>query len=203
MTIATGKEQFALSLEKGISRLRTIRHIMSEIIFRGTREDLIKSLGINEEADSEFFGNLDFASLRERYSDLTTQALADIEPVWDLAPEAINWNLLGGDALEVLHLYSANRECFLEAVNYPSDYTSPDLSKHSSRNSLLRVIGHWELGQALTPPVFTLTCGRLQKLDGHHRTCVAIAAGAEAIPFYCKLELSLPGVVRVEQKPTH
>lgn len=174
---------------------------MNEIIFTGTREDLLKSLGINDKENSEFFGDLDFNSLQERYSDLAAETVAHVDPVWDYSPEAITQNTLGGDALDDLHLYLADRDCFLEAVNYPSDYTTSDLTNYSNRNRLLRVIGYWEQGLPLTPPVFTQTNGRLQKLDGHHRTCIAIASGATKIPFYCKLELDLPGIVRVSKQP--
>lgn len=155
------------------------------------------------ERELAFWGELNGSDLKERYSSLLVEDVSHIEPLWDLSPDAIRHTQLTPECLTNLILYKAPRDVFLQWVTYPSDYTKDDLTNRSNANSIRRVIGHWEAGNPLTPPVFRWTENKkLFKFDGHHRTFVAVASGAEQIPFYCKTDLDLPGVIKVNANET-
>lgn len=109
-----------------------------------------------------------------------------LQPVWDLRPCAIRRNTALPPAMGGLKLHLAGRSAFLELNRVRDVCGSPGLLEHSIPEKLLRVIRHWQRGEALSPPVFMV--------DGHHRGIVALLSKAPLIPFYCREAVDLEGI---------
>jgi hypothetical protein len=93
-------------------------------------------------------------------------------------------------------LFLATREGFLKASLYGDDEIG---MVRGTEAKFLRVIGHWEIGHALTPPLMFLCGDALWKWDGHHRIMIALMAGAPLIPFYCADAFNFPGISPVHK----
>lgn len=143
---------------------------------------------------SEWFNwyGLDRKSLESRFSGPDMPSLVGIKPVWDFRLSALERNDMKKQYDNSVILYVAERDAFLRGSDYDENYVIESTRRMDSQ--CLRVIGHWERGDALTPPVFKIEGGKLYKIDGGHRVKIALLAKAPMIPFYCTCRLSMDGI---------
>ena len=93
-------------------------------------------------------------------------------------------------------LYISSRDAFFAH----SLYEEPDIGTFRATDAkFLRVLGNWERGTALTPPLLFLQDNKFWKWDGHHRIMIALASNAPQIPFYCNDIFNFPGISRVHE----
>lgn len=88
-------------------------------------------------------------------------------------------------------LYLATRDSFLRDSLYGEDEIG---LKRGQKDKFIRTIGHWERGNALTPPLLFMWGEKLAKWDGHHRIMIALMSGAGTIPFYCADKFDFSGI---------
>jgi hypothetical protein len=157
--------------------------------------DLIESLSFREN-DPQFWEGLDEAWLKSRFEGASATEFHEIVPAWDLRPEALRFNDVLPDALVGAKLYMADRESFLRHCIDAELYGQKAYKNGPIDRQILKVAGQWLRGDTLTPPLFFLDSnGKLGKVDGHHRTTVALLAETPIFPFYCQQTLDLQGVV--------
>ena len=145
--------------------------------------------------DLEFWKGLDYSDLKTRYNSAPLSAFRSIVPVWDMRPGAISHNPVVPEAIDDAKLYIATREALIANCPDRNIYTHERFRDHSTFDRILRVIGHWEKREPLTPPLFWLSDNQeIAKVDGHHRITVALLSGASRIPLYCQEDLQLVGI---------
>jgi hypothetical protein len=162
--------------------------------------EMIQSLCFGK-PDPRFWEGLDEGCLKSRFGEASADEFHKIVPVWDLRPEALKFNDVVPDALVGAKLYMADRESFLSHCVDAEIYCHAAYKDYSGDSQILKVVGQWLRGDALTPPLFFLDSDRkLRKVDGHHRTTVAFAARTPIFPFYCQQTLDLQGVERASSE---
>lgn len=146
--------------------------------------------------ERKFWGSLDKKALEAEFAKATEADFRKITPVWTYDPADLAKTEYSTDMLSGVRLYSATREAFLRHHREADLYTIEAFRDRSSFGRLLRVVGHWKRGDALCPPVHVLfePENTLMKIDGHHRTTVAVLTGADRIPFYSKSVINLDGI---------
>lgn len=135
---------------------------------------------------------LNNGALEAKYASADTSVYQQIQPVWDLRRSAL---AIGDMANQICHdtipLYIANRDSFLRN----SLYGEAEIGlKRGQMIKFIRAIGHWERGDALTPPLLFMWGEKLAKWDGHHRIMVALMSGVGVIPFYCADKFDFTGI---------
>lgn len=140
-------------------------------------------------------------NLKERYWNAPQDIYLTLKVRWDYRATA---NCFNWEASDDYRLASSLYECesrhlfsFL-SQNHNLEYDH--IFNEVTENIFLRVVGHWEMGMALTPPILKLNEDRkLGKIDGYHRLAVAYATKATRIPFWAVLPASFPSVKKLSQ----
>jgi hypothetical protein len=155
----------------------------------------------NPNPDAGVSKGLGDACLKSRFKRGCGIEFHKIVPVWDLRPEVLPFNIVVADALVGAELFLADRESFLSHCIDAEIYCSGAYKKYSGGSQIQIVAEQWLRGEALTPPLFFLNShGKLEKVDGHHRTTVAFLTESPIFPFYCQQTLNLQGVERASSE---
>ena len=185
-----------LCCERGSKPIESWQRTM--IISDETLLDDEKLYQIREVLDAEASGwgrSESEKSLKARYWKVPQSTYRSLKVCWDFRPIAIRLSEATGDYLRACRLYECDLQQLLFHLSQNHNWRFDRLFEEAKENRLLRVIGLWEIGSPLTPPVLTLRDdGRLGKIDGFHRLAVAIAAEVPCIPFWAAPPIDLSGV---------
>lgn len=143
----------------------------------------------------EYWGGLNREELKKRYAGAADSTIGRLIPTWDLRRSALSIGDMANRIDPVrIPLYLATREAFLKN----SLYGAAEIGMvRGMQAKFLRVLGNWEQGRALTPPLMFMSDGELWKWDGHHRIMIALMTAASVIPFYCADAFSFSGITAV------
>src|ERR1017187_7853775 len=142
-------------------------------------------------SDDELLDNLKFAMIREnlrleasgfgaserdkyletQYWNAPQSAFSNLKVCWDYRPLANRLNLeASDDDLRTFSLYECEAEQLFSLLADSQHFQFHSVFQEAEKNLFLRVVGHWECGAALTPPILKLLKnGRFRKIDGFHR----------------------------------
>lgn len=135
--------------------------------------------------DNDFWQDLDEGSLTRQFRNATREDFCRITPLWDLSNEAKQQNAVIADFLARCVLFRATPREFLLRCRFPEHYRFEEIWHQSSNRRLLRIVGLWLKERPLSPPVFdVLDDGNVVKVDGHHRTTVALLSERSPFLFY-------------------
>lgn len=171
-----------------------LQELINEAIkTHGSIENYLEHAKAREKLYEFNWAGMDEAALGAKYANADGPIFRQISPGWDLRRSAL---VIGDMASQLSHstipLYLATRESFL----CNSLYGDAEIGMlRGMKAKFLRVIGHWERGDALTPPLMTMWGDKLSKWDGHHRIMITLMSGADVIPFYSADDFSFPGIV--------
>jgi hypothetical protein len=170
-----------------------LRAMMAKIIapYGGAKEYMQHATQLKKMGEFDWQG-LNPDDLKNRYLGVDEPSFGQLVPTWDLRRSALS---IGEMANQIdpasISLYFATREAFLSHTKYGDWEIS---MKHGTEVKYLRVIGSWELGRALTPPLLYMWGDQLSHWDGHHRIKIALLSGVPVIPFYCKDAFNFHGI---------
>lgn len=124
------------------------------------------------------------------------------KPVWHKTCENIDFSLQGDKILDKyidseFHIYKSSwAELRLVLFgSYPRLYSSKALyTPHQERFKIKRILNHWELNQALIPPMLILENNKLLPADGKHRLKVASLADPQEI-YFILFDIDFPSIL--------
>lgn len=170
-----------------------IQEIFGEILeIYGSIENFEEHKKAQKKLHAFDWKGLDEKALEAKYINAEASVYQQIQPAWDLRRSAL---AIGDMAKKFCHetipLYIATRESFLRN----SRYGEAEIGlKEGQRIKFLRTIGHWERGDALTPPLLFVWGDKLANRDGHHRIIITLMSGVGVIPFYCADKFDFAGI---------
>jgi hypothetical protein len=132
-------------------------------------------------------------NLKARYWNAPQFVYSDLKICWDYRPLAnrLNWEA-PDETLQNCSLYECQAAQLFSLLSHSQNYQFDRVFQKAEENLLLRVVGHWERGTPLTPPILKLMeDGKLGKIDGFHRLAVAFAAKVSRVPFWSFLPLRM------------
>lgn len=139
-----------------------------------------------------FWQGINAEELKTKYVGADNTLIQHLRPVWDLRRSALRIGDMANQIdPEAIPLYLATRDAILRYSRY-GDWELT--MEHGVEAKFLRVLGNWEQGRALTPPLLWMWGDQLAHRDGHHRMKIALMSGAPVIPFYCKEAFDFPGI---------
>lgn len=145
-----------------------------------------------------FWQRLDEKSILARYRDLPIDKISPrLNICWDLSEESRYQNEEADDEyLDRCGLYQCDTFNFRILIGSFQTYSICD--EAFSERHFHRILGHWERGTPLSPPVLKQKeDGFLHKLDGFHRIAVALACKVTSIPFFTVFNEPVPNDVEI------
>ena len=149
---------------------------------------------------------------RKRLKELSARYRAElpsIQALWDLTPEAVQYNDINKEILAGgMSLYNCSMNDLWRGFYDPKVYEGHTIWRPlHAQSKIVRVIEAWETGVSLSP-LFLVKHGKLNLglvADGKHRLTVCHAIGAVDVPFMVGsadaewVEKAIPGSVEIGQ----